>query len=131
MVHVADIGREATIHLLARLDEQIHELQSRNEIRAPHQRAISDSDILELPHDFDKLFLTLARAAAAWSCVLKQMQEHQHTLAPMACIVSTRTPVWMVTCKNQALLIRRMPSLSWICEMCESLISNYGPGVWG
>merc|ERR1719353_2418928 len=38
----------------------------------------------------------LAIAAAAWSCVLKMLQEHHLTLAPMAARVSMRTPVWMV-----------------------------------
>merc|ERR1719203_634748 len=35
----------------------------------------------------------LAMAAAAWSCVLKILQEHHRTLAPMAANVSIKTPV--------------------------------------
>mmetsp|Transcript_44236 Transcript_44236/g.105331 ORF Transcript_44236/g.105331 Transcript_44236/m.105331 type:complete len:258 (+) Transcript_44236:586-1359(+) len=42
----------------------------------------------------------LAMAAAAWSCVLKMLQEHQRTLAPSALSVSMSTPVWMVMCKE-------------------------------
>merc|ERR1712203_641864 len=38
----------------------------------------------------------LAIAAAAWSCVLNILQEHQRTLAPMAAKVSIKTPVWIV-----------------------------------
>merc|ERR1719156_502367 len=34
----------------------------------------------------------LAIAAAAWSCVLKMLQEHHLTLAPKAAKVSIRTP---------------------------------------
>merc|ERR1719387_1566439 len=42
----------------------------------------------------------LAMAAAAWSWVLKILQEHQRTLAPKAARVSMSTPVWMVMCKE-------------------------------
>merc|ERR1711988_545229 len=38
----------------------------------------------------------LAMAAAAWSCVLKMLQEHQRTLAPKHAKVSISTPVWIV-----------------------------------
>merc|ERR1719316_1341418 len=38
----------------------------------------------------------LATAAAAWSCVLKMLQEHQRTLAPNAERVSMSTAVWIV-----------------------------------
>merc|ERR550537_1263396 len=38
----------------------------------------------------------LAMAAAAWSCVLKMLQEHQRTVAPKHAKVSMSTPVWMV-----------------------------------
>merc|ERR1719382_1214356 len=38
----------------------------------------------------------LAMAAAAWSWVLKMLQEHQRTFAPKAWRVSMSTPVWMV-----------------------------------
>merc|ERR1719434_201889 len=37
-----------------------------------------------------------AMAAAAWSCVLKMLQEHQRTFAPSAARVSINTPVWIV-----------------------------------
>merc|ERR1740139_1503532 len=37
-----------------------------------------------------------AMEAAAWSWVLKILQEHQRTLAPKAAKVSMSTPVWMV-----------------------------------
>merc|ERR1719281_2182038 len=39
-------------------------------------------------------------AAAAWSWVLKILQEHQRTLAPKAARVSMSTPVWMVMCRE-------------------------------
>merc|ERR1740130_1544681 len=42
----------------------------------------------------------LTIAAAAWSCVLKMLHEHQRTLAPSAAKVSMSTPVWMVMCKE-------------------------------
>merc|ERR1719311_1735602 len=38
----------------------------------------------------------LAMAAAAWSWVLKMLQEHQRTFAPSAARVSISTPVWIV-----------------------------------
>merc|ERR1712147_577705 len=37
-----------------------------------------------------------AIAAAAWSCVLKMLHEHQRTFAPNADKVSMSTPVWIV-----------------------------------
>ncbi|CAK0872726.1 unnamed protein product [Prorocentrum cordatum] len=46
-----------------------------------------------------------AMAAAAWSCVLKMLQEHQRTLAPSACKVSMRTPVWIVMCRDPLMFI--------------------------
>merc|ERR1719511_278347 len=42
----------------------------------------------------------LAMAAAAWSCVLKMLQEHQRTFAPNAAKVSMSTPVWIVMCSE-------------------------------
>merc|ERR1719310_2012176 len=42
----------------------------------------------------------LAMAAAAWSCVLKMLQEHHRTVAPKAAKVSISTPVWMVMCRE-------------------------------
>merc|ERR1719401_948584 len=47
----------------------------------------------------------LAIAAAAWSCVLKMLHEHQRTFAPSAAKVSMSTPVWMVMC-NEPLMFR-------------------------
>merc|ERR1712224_907261 len=46
----------------------------------------------------------LAMAAAAWSCVLKMLQEHQRTLAPRAARVSISTPVWIVMCNEPLML---------------------------
>merc|ERR1719498_1106789 len=43
-------------------------------------------------------------AAAAWSCVLKMLQEHQRTLAPKAAKVSISTPVWIVMCSEPLML---------------------------
>merc|ERR1719172_307455 len=45
-----------------------------------------------------------AMAAAAWSWVLKMLQEHHLTLAPMAARVSMRTPVWMVMWREPLML---------------------------
>merc|ERR1711988_1614950 len=42
----------------------------------------------------------LAMAAAAWSWVLKMLQDAQRTLAPRAASVSMSTPVWMVMCRD-------------------------------
>merc|ERR1719446_479031 len=42
----------------------------------------------------------LAMAAAAWSWVLKILQEHHRTFAPKADKVSISTPVWIVMCKD-------------------------------
>merc|ERR1719401_1538164 len=47
----------------------------------------------------------LAMAAAAWSCVLKMLHEHQRTFAPSAAKVSISTPVWIVMC-NEPLMFR-------------------------
>mmetsp|Transcript_7756 Transcript_7756/g.22984 ORF Transcript_7756/g.22984 Transcript_7756/m.22984 type:complete len:229 (+) Transcript_7756:1003-1689(+) len=41
-----------------------------------------------------------AMAAAAWSCVLKMLHEHQRTLAPSASRVSISTAVWIVMCSE-------------------------------
>merc|ERR1719254_482536 len=46
----------------------------------------------------------LAMAAAAWSWVLKMLQEHQRTFAPRAAKVSMSTPVWMVMCREPLML---------------------------
>merc|ERR1719198_1522080 len=46
----------------------------------------------------------LAMAAAAWSCVLKMLQEHQRTLAPKHAKVSISTPVWIVMCNDPLML---------------------------
>jgi len=40
-----------------------------------------------------------AMAAAAWSCVLKMLQEAQRTSAPSSTSVSISTAVWMVICR--------------------------------
>ena len=111
--------------------------------------------------------IALAMAAAVWFCMLKKLQQHQRNLAPMACIVSMRTPVWMVTCKeplmfnpaksltgallqvnaqavttckvatksaailellagkDQALLIKRIPSLSWTFDIVNGIAGLY------
>mmetsp|Transcript_91930 Transcript_91930/g.256088 ORF Transcript_91930/g.256088 Transcript_91930/m.256088 type:complete len:383 (-) Transcript_91930:1566-2714(-) len=37
---------------------------------------------------------------AAWSCVLKMLQEAQRTAAPSSASVSMSTPVWMVMCRE-------------------------------
>merc|ERR1719399_1975058 len=47
----------------------------------------------------------LAMAAAAWSCVLKMLQEHHRTVAPRAAKVSMSTPVWMVMCNEPLMSI--------------------------
>merc|ERR1719498_1100857 len=46
----------------------------------------------------------LAIAAAAWSWVLKMLQDAQRTLAPRAASVSMRTPVWIVMCREPLML---------------------------
>merc|ERR1719335_996168 len=46
----------------------------------------------------------LAIAAAAWSCVLKMLHEHQRTEAPRAAKVSMSTPVWIVMCSEPLML---------------------------
>merc|ERR1719182_339718 len=46
----------------------------------------------------------LAIAAAAWSCVLKMLHEHQRTLAPNSANVSISTPVWIVMCSEPLML---------------------------
>jgi len=42
-------------------------------------------------------------AAAAWSWVLKMLQEAQRTSAPRAFRVSMSTAVWMVMCRDPAM----------------------------
>merc|ERR1712176_1755665 len=51
----------------------------------------------------------LAMAAAAWSWVLKILQEHQRTLAPSAASVSISTPVWIVMCSEPLMFIPLNP----------------------
>mmetsp|Transcript_122756 Transcript_122756/g.172926 ORF Transcript_122756/g.172926 Transcript_122756/m.172926 type:complete len:231 (-) Transcript_122756:27-719(-) len=66
----------------------------------------------------------LAIAAAAWSCVLKMLHEHQRTLAPRAASVSIRTPVWMVMCREPLMF---MPLKG--CEGPNSLRAAIRPGI--
>jgi len=51
------------------------------------------------PFQAKQAALSRATAAAAWSCVLKMLQEHQRTVAPSLTSVSMSTAVWMVMCK--------------------------------
>merc|ERR1719203_2447246 len=48
--------------------------------------------------------LAFAIAAAAWSWVLKMLQEHQRTFAPIAAKVSMSTPVWIVMWREPLML---------------------------
>merc|ERR1719337_826443 len=66
----------------------------------------------------------LAIAAAAWSCVLKMLQEHQRTLAPMAARVSISTPVWMVMCKDPLMF---KPLNGW--DGPNSFLAAMRPGI--
>merc|ERR1719444_298966 len=66
----------------------------------------------------------LAMAAAAWSCVLKILQEHQRTLAPKAAKVSISTPVWMVIW-SEPLMLRPLKG----CEGPYSLRAAMRPGI--
>merc|ERR1719276_352751 len=66
----------------------------------------------------------LAMAAAAWSCVLKMLQEHHRTLAPKAAKVSIRTPVWMVMW-SEPLMLRPLNG----CEGPYSLRAAMRPGI--
>merc|ERR1719420_493727 len=66
----------------------------------------------------------LAMAAAAWSCVLKMLQEHQRTFAPKAANVSMRTPVWIVMC-NEPLILR--PLKGWLGP--NSVLAAMRPGI--
>ena len=43
-------------------------------------------------------------AAAAWSCVEKMLHDAHRTSAPSATRVSMRTAVWMVMCRDPAIL---------------------------
>merc|ERR1719424_456148 len=66
----------------------------------------------------------LAIAAAAWSCVLKMLHEHQRTVAPNADKVSMRTPVWIVMCKDPLI---SMPLNGWAAP--NSLRAAISPGI--
>merc|ERR1719161_1617012 len=66
----------------------------------------------------------LAMAAAAWSCVLKMLQEHQRTLAPKQAKVSIRTPVWIVIW-SEPLMSRPLNG----CEGPYSLRAAMRPGI--
>merc|ERR1719410_1449818 len=66
----------------------------------------------------------LAIAAAAWSWVLKMLQEAQRTFAPSAVSVSMSTPVWMVMCRDP-LMLRPLKG----CEGPNSLRAAIKPGI--
>merc|ERR1719215_334986 len=66
----------------------------------------------------------LAMAAAAWSWVLKILQEHQRTLAPKAAKVSMSTPVWIVMC-NEPLMFRPLKG----CFGPYSFLAAINPGI--
>merc|ERR1719373_954437 len=63
-------------------------------------------------------------AAAAWSCVLKMLQEHQRTLAPKAAKVSISTPVWIVMW-SEPLMFRPLKG----CAGPYSLRAAISPGI--
>merc|ERR1719316_1327621 len=65
-----------------------------------------------------------AIAAAAWSCVLKMLHEHQRTLAPSAAKVSIRTPVWIVMWR-EPLMFKPLKG----CEGPNSLRHAIKPGI--
>merc|ERR1719321_1366412 len=66
----------------------------------------------------------LAMAAAAWSWVLKMLQEHQRTLAPKAAKVSISTPVWIVMWSEPLMF---MPLKGWLGP--NSLRAAMRPGI--
>merc|ERR1719321_806894 len=66
----------------------------------------------------------LAHAAAAWSCVLKMLQEHQRTLAPNAESVSISTAVWIVMWRDPEMLT---PAKG--CLKPYSLRHDMSPGI--
>merc|ERR1719236_48879 len=66
----------------------------------------------------------LAMAAAAWSCVLKMLHEHQRTLAPSAAKVSISTPVWIVMWSEPLMFI---PLKGWLGP--SSLRAAMRPGI--
>merc|ERR1719478_1327279 len=65
-----------------------------------------------------------AMAAAAWSWVLKMLQEAQRTVAPKAAKVSMSTPVWIVMCKEPLI---SSPLNGW--EGPNSLRAAIRPGI--
>merc|ERR1719379_550511 len=66
----------------------------------------------------------LAHAAAAWSCVLKMLHEHQRTLAPNAESVSISTAVWIVIWRDPEILT---PAKG--CLNPNSLRHDISPGI--
>merc|ERR1719217_1582955 len=66
----------------------------------------------------------LAHAAAAWSCVLKMLQEHQRTLAPNAESVSISTAVWIVIWRDPEMLTPLKG-----CLKPNSLRHDMSPGI--
>merc|ERR1719460_2863596 len=66
----------------------------------------------------------LAIPAAAWSCVLKMLHEHQRTLAPRAAKVSMSTPVWIVMC-SEPLMLSPLKG----CDGPNSLRAAMRPGI--
>merc|ERR1719277_405675 len=65
-----------------------------------------------------------AMAAAAWSCVLNILHEHQRTLAPSACRVSISTPVWIVMWSEPLMFIPLKG-----CPGPNSLRAAMSPGI--
>mmetsp|Transcript_940 Transcript_940/g.2055 ORF Transcript_940/g.2055 Transcript_940/m.2055 type:complete len:204 (-) Transcript_940:26-637(-) len=65
-----------------------------------------------------------ATAAAAWSCVLKMLHEHQRTLAPSAVSVSMSTAVWMVMWSDPEMLA---PARGWFAP--NSVRHAMSPGI--
>merc|ERR1719390_368212 len=66
----------------------------------------------------------LAMPAAAWSCVLKMLHEHQRTLAPKAAMVSINTPVWIVIC-SEPLMFSPLNG----CAGPNSALAAMSPGI--
>mmetsp|Transcript_30549 Transcript_30549/g.47063 ORF Transcript_30549/g.47063 Transcript_30549/m.47063 type:complete len:206 (-) Transcript_30549:12-629(-) len=66
----------------------------------------------------------LAMAAAAWSWVLKMLQDAHRTLAPRACRVSISTPVWIVMWR-EPLMFRPLKG----CPGPNSARAAMSPGI--
>src|SRR4051812_46657458 len=65
-----------------------------------------------------------ATAAAAWSCVLKMLHEHQRTSAPSSESVSISTAVWIVMCSEPTIF----SPLSG-CWLAYSARTDISPGI--